>query len=302
MYYLFFGFLYLISLLPFWVLYRISDFFYFIIYYVIGYRKDVVAKNLFRAFPEKSAKERRRIAKRFYRNFTDNWIEAIKLLSVSEKALDKRVTCDYSVLLEFYRQGRSCQVHLGHLFNWEMGNANVAQKTPYKNLTVYTPISSKIVDRLFKYLRGRFGTGLLAANNMSKDMLPYRNTQYCIALVADQSSTKPLKCYWLNFFGAPTGFMQGPEKGGRYSNIPMAYVELSKPRRGHYHIQSYILSENPSATKEGELTEKYVRLLEASIRKHPDLYLWTHKRWKHPYKEQYSKLWIDSSAPSPVGD
>ncbi|HJU45599.1 MAG TPA: lysophospholipid acyltransferase family protein [Chitinophagaceae bacterium] len=294
MYYIVFGFLYLISLLPFWILYRISDFCYIILYYVVGYRRDVVAKNLLTAFPEKTGKERKGIAKRFYRNFTDNWIESIKLLSISEKALDKRVTYDYSAVMEFYQQGRSCQMHLGHLFNWEIANVNVAQKIPYRNLTVYTPISSRIVDRLFKYIRTRFGTALLASNNMGKDMLPYRNTQYCIALVADQNSPKPLKCYWLNFFGVPTGFMQGPEKGARYSNIPMAYVEFSKPRRGHYHIQSYVLSDNPAAAREGELTEKYVRLLEASIRKCPDLYLWTHKRWKHEWKEEYRKLWIDS--------
>lgn len=300
MYYLVFGFLYLISLLPFRILYIISDFSYFILYYIVGYRKEVAAKNLLIAFPEKTEKERKAIAKKFYRNFTDNWIEAIKLLSVSEKAMDKRITYDYSVLLEFYKQGRSCQLHLGHLFNWEIANVNVAQKMPYKILVVYSPITSKIVDRLFKYLRGRWGTILLAANNMSKDMLPYRNTQYCIALVADQNSSKPLKCYWLNFFGMPTGFVQGPEKGGRYSNIPMAYMEFSKPRRGHYHIQSYILSDKPAAAKEGELTEKYVRLLETSIRKYPDLYLWTHKRWKHAYKDQYSKLWIDSTTPPPV--
>src|SRR5688572_26462293 len=146
MYYLVFGFLYLISLLPFWVLYRISDFFYFILYYIVGYRREVVAKNLLTAFPEKTEKERKAIAKKFYRNFTDNWIEAIKLLSVSEKKLDKHVTYDYSVPMEFYRQGRSCQMHLGHLFNWEIANANITQKTPYKNLTVYTPISSKIID------------------------------------------------------------------------------------------------------------------------------------------------------------
>lgn len=276
-----------------WALYGIADFFFFILYVLIGYRKDVVMKNLAIAFPEKTEEERKKIARQFYRNFCDNWIEAIKLFSISKRTLNKRVTADYSEINALYKKGKSCQLHLGHMFNWEWGNVHFALHTPYKWLGVYAPISSKIFNRLFLHLRNKFNTVLLPANDMKRAMLPHRGTQYALGLAADQNPSNPFKCYWLNFFDTKTAFMYGPERGARAGNIPVIYIELTKPRRGYYHIQAILLEEDPAETKEGELTLRYVRLLERTIRNQPDIYLWTHKRWKHHWSEEYSSLWIE---------
>src|SRR4051812_43713521 len=114
MYYLIYGFLYLFSLLPLRILYLVSDFFYFLVYYVLGYRKKIVLQNLTIAFPEKTADEKKRIAKKFYRNFTDTFIETIKFISAGERYFKKHLTGDMQILRELHKKGKKCQVHLGH--------------------------------------------------------------------------------------------------------------------------------------------------------------------------------------------
>jgi KDO2-lipid IV(A) lauroyltransferase len=297
MYYIVFGFFYLFSLLPFWLLYFFSNGFAFILYHVIAYRKDIVFSNLATAFPEKTAAERKKIAKQFYRNFSDNWLETIKMLSISEKNIGKRITTDLTVLQEIYASGRCCDILLGHQFNWEWCNASVPVRVPFRVLVAYSPIKSKIVDRLFLHLRQRFGCILLPFDDMRRAMLPHRNSQYLLGLVADQNPAIPERSYWLNFLNTPTSFLKGPEKGARIGNIPAAFMAFSKTKRGHYHLQASLLHLNPRETTEGELTKKYVSLLEENIRKHPDLYLWSHRRWKHPWKEDYKKSWIDNVEP-----
>ncbi|WP_262915068.1 lysophospholipid acyltransferase family protein [Niabella ginsengisoli] len=150
MYYIIYGFLYLCSLLPLWLLYLISDGFYFLIYYVFGYRKKVVLGNLAIAFPKKTEKERIRIAKNFYHKFIDSLIETIKLLSAPDSFFEKRFTGNWQVVNKYYDEGRSVQLHLGHNFNWEWGNVAAVKQFRYKFLGVYMPLANKTFDRLFK--------------------------------------------------------------------------------------------------------------------------------------------------------
>ena len=295
MYYIVFGILYIISLLPLRVLYLLSDLLYFILYFATGYRRSVVMHNLSLAFPEKTIAERKAIARRFYRRFTDNWIESLKLLSISEKKLAKRITTDLEALDTVYATGRNVHFLMGHQFNWEWANAGIPPRTGFKTLVAYSPITNKIIDRLFLYLRQRFGATMLPYNDMARAMLPYRRTQYLLALVADQNPHNPKKSYWLNFLGQPTAFVQGPEKGARLGNIPVVYLSFNRPHRGHYHLQTTLVDMNPGSSSEGELTRKYVALLEENIRLHPELYLWSHKRWKHNWSEAFEKLWIDKT-------
>lgn len=302
MYYIVFGLLYIVSLLPFPILYLLSDCFYALLYYVIGYRKEVVMKNLLIAFPDKTDAARKSIAKDFYRNFTDNWIEALKLLSISEKNIGKRISTDFKIFDTIHVSGRCCHMLLGHQFNWEWGNASVPVRTSFKVLVAYSPISNQIFDRLFLYIRQRFGCIMLPFNDMRRAMLPHRHSQYILALVADQNPPNPLKSYWLNFLNTPTAFVQGPEKGARLGNIPAVYLAFSKPKRGYYHLEAKLLHDNPGSTTEGELTKIYVAELEKNIYANPSLYLWSHKRWKHEWKEQYAKLWVGEIKPPQTAD
>jgi KDO2-lipid IV(A) lauroyltransferase len=290
MYYVVFSILYCISLLPFFVLYLLSDFFYFITWYIIGYRKKIVFKNLLIAFPEKTLDERKKIAKEFYHNFWDNGVEALKLLSISKEAMLNRVTGNMTALESIYKSGRSCHILMGHQFNWEWSNAFVMMRDSFPLLAAYSPLTNNIFNRLFLILRRRFGTVLLPYNDMRRGMLPYRHKQFALALMADQSPSNARKSYWVNFFNTPTAFLQGPEKGARLGNMPVVFVALSKPRRGHYHLETSLLTNNAALTTEHELTQKYAQQLEANIRLNPSLYLWSHNRWKHTWNEKYTQM------------
>ena len=293
MYYLFYGFLYLVSLLPMRVLYLVSDLIFLIVYRLMGYRKSVVMDNLRQAMPELTDAERNRIAAKFYQNFLDSFIEVIKLVSASDEWLRKRFTVDTDALKELYATGKSCQMHLGHTFNWEWGQLVLTALTKYQILVVYMPISNKVLERLFLKLRTRNGNVFLPASNMREAIVPYLSTQYLLGLVADQSPGSMHNAYWIDFMGRPTAFASGPERGARSGKLPVVFASIEKPRRGHYHATMEIACMDASELPEGELTRKYVRYLEGIIRQRPDMWLWSHRRWKHAWKPEYEAQRID---------
>jgi KDO2-lipid IV(A) lauroyltransferase len=271
-----------------------SDTMSLLLYYVIRYRRGVVASNLLIAFPERSEAERRKIAKKFYRNFTDNFLETLKLLSARPSFLRERFIIDNPEVFDrFYASGRKLHLHMGHTFNWEVANVAMPLLTPYTFIVTYMPIENKVFERLFLRLRGLNGTVLLPATRMRQSIMPYRHTQYILALVADQAPGGPDHSYWLNFFGRPTPFVRSPERGARIADIPAVFAQIYKTKRGHYRSKLTIISDHPAALPEGELTRRYRDILEATIRDQPEVWLWSHKRWKTPFKEEYRRLWID---------
>src|ERR1700731_3775169 len=152
LYYLVYGFLYLLSLLPMRVLYFLSDGIYLLVYHVIGYRRKVVMGNLQIAFPEKTEKQKIEIAKKFYHNFIDSFIEVIKMVSARDSFFMKRYTVETEALNQLYATGKSCQLHLGHTFNWECGQIVLTKLTPYRLLVVYQPISNPVFEKIFYQL------------------------------------------------------------------------------------------------------------------------------------------------------
>ena len=299
MYYIVYGILYLVSLLPFFILYAIADFFFVIIYFLIRYRKDVVFENLRKAFPEKNEKEIRSIARRNYRNFIDNWIETIKLLSISKKNLNKRVSGNFEIFFHLFQTCKSVQVNLGHFFNWEIMTLHTGINQPYTFLTVYLPQSSKIMNRLINKLRSKWGNPQLPAGDIARAIIPWRRKQYLLALGADQRPLFAHNGYWLYFMHQPTPFVKGPEKFAMVQDIPVVMMTTTRPKRGYYHFNYFLLAEDPKSLPEGELIRKYVQHLEKNIRLQPDLYLWSHKRWKHQWKPEYHDLWVDKKPPPP---
>jgi KDO2-lipid IV(A) lauroyltransferase len=290
MYYLVYGLLYALSLLPLRVLYLLSDFFYVLIYYVAGYRKKVVMHNLSIAFPEKTETEKKVIARRFYRNFTDFFVETIKLFSASDQFINTHYVADYSIFNSIEAQGKKCQVHLGHNFNWEMGYLSAISHIRQKALGVYMPLSSKTFDRLFIKLRGRKGGYLLPATNMRRAILPFRNDNYALLLIADQSPAGPEMGIWVNFFNRPTPFLSAPENGARVANLPVLFCHLTKVKRGYYQGHFLLATENPAALPKGELTRMYARFLEEKMKAQPENWLWSHRRWKHEWKPEYGEV------------
>jgi KDO2-lipid IV(A) lauroyltransferase len=273
------------------MLYLVSDLAYFIIYYIIGYRKDVVQYNLSIAFPTKSEAERRVIAKNFYKSFADSFIETIKAFSANDKFIRRHFTGDFSMFDELYKKGvLKVQLHSGHNFNWEYANLSTPLHLVYPLLTVYMPITNKTFDRIFYKMRAKTGAKLLSAINLRAEILPHRNQKYVIGLVADQNPGDPRNAYWVNFFNRPTPFLKAPESGARRGNIPVVFCYFIKEKRGYYKIIFQMAEEAPSATQAGELTKKYADFLQWSIEQQPENWLWSHRRWKWEWKEEYGKV------------
>ncbi len=284
MYTVFYSFFYLISLLPWRVLYFISDSIAFILRRVIRYRVDVVDQNLKIAFPEKSAKERKKIAKEFYQQFTDSFIETIKMLSVSDKTYDERFSSNVEVLNDLYASGQNVQIMAGHFFNWEFANWGVAKYSKYPFIAVFMPLSNKAFNKLIYDLRARYGSILIPATNFRSQFHKYANQgAYAMALAADQNPGNPLQAFWVPFFGRLTPFVKGPEKGAKLNNTAQVFVHFYRIKRGYYHSEYEVMTTTPNDFKEGELTALYVKVLEEKIKLHPSNYLWSHRRWKYNY-------------------
>lgn len=290
MYYLVFGLLYLLSLLPLRVLYLFSDAVYALLYYVIRYRKAVVLHNLALAFPQKTAAEKARIAKQFYKNFCDTFIETIKFISADTRFFQKRFTGNYDAIENLYGTGRSVQVHLGHNFNWELANVVVPTYISYNVLAVYLPLKNKTFDRLFRYIRSKHRTHLVASTNFTKDFDPFRNTQYMIALLADQNPALPTNAYWISFFGRPTPFLRGPEKAARRNDLPVVFCHFTKKKRGYYEGHAELAALHVRDLPPGALTKRYAAYLERVMTAHPEMWLWSHRRWKWEWKPEYGKV------------
>jgi len=191
-----------------------------------------------------------------------------------------------------------CQIHLGHTFNWEWGQLILKKSTPYKLMVVYMPISNKIFEKIFYDSRTRSGSIFLPATSMRSAMVAHNETQYLLGLVADQNPGALSTAYWVNFFGKPTAFVSGPEKAARLKNIPVFFAHIEKPKRGYYNAVLKIGELNPSDLKEGELTLRYVKYLQEVIQQNPDMWLWSHRRWKHELKEEHMRNWVDSDKPN----
>jgi len=290
MYYVVYGLLWLVSLLPLRILYFISDGFYGLAFYVLKYRRDVVMNNLSIAFPEKTEKEKKVIAKKFYKNLIDMFLETIKMLSVSDKVLEKRFTANWDLINAVHSTGKSIQLHVGHNFNWEWGNTVLTKNTVFKLLAVYMPFTSKIMERLFYKLRTRNGAIFLRATHMKEDFLEYRNTQYLLGLVADQNPGHPGNAWWFNFFGRPAPFLKGPAKAAILNDTAVVFAFIHKPRRGYYEAVFSLATENPGSLTEEELTQKFAVYLEEVVKQYPDMWLWSHRRWKYEWKPEYGNI------------
>ena len=267
-----------------------SDGIYGLVFYVLKYRRDVVMDNLLIAFPDKTEKERKTIAKKFYLNLIDMFIEFIKMLSVSEKELEKRFNANWDILHQFHSTGKSVQIHVGHNFNWEWGNMIMMKHTDLKLISVYMPLGNKIMEKLFYNTRTRKGAIFLRATHMKEDFLPYQNTQYILGLVADQSPGYPGNAWWFNFFGKPTPFLKGPAKAALQNNTAVVFAFIHKPRRGYYDAIFSPPVDITESMTEQELTKKFVVYLEEVIKKYPDMWLWSHRRWKWEWKPEYGTI------------
>jgi KDO2-lipid IV(A) lauroyltransferase len=275
-------FIYGISLLPFPLLYLLSDGIYVLIYKVLGYRKEVVMNNLRNSFPEKDEAELKAIASKFYRWFCDLTLETLKTLTISPEEVRKRVEFKGKDILQQYaREKRSVILVLGHYGNWELAGARYSQERDIPQLhVIYHPLANARFDRLMHHMRTRHGTRLYTMRETSKAMIRDRDLLTATAFIADQTPS-PERAYWMTFLNQDTPVFQGTEGLARKLDKPVIYISITRPERGYYCMSMETLVADPTRTTDGEITEVHTRRLERDIRKYPELWLWTHRRWKH---------------------
>jgi Kdo2-lipid IVA lauroyltransferase/acyltransferase len=280
-YYISFPIIYLISLLPFRMLYVISDGLYFVIYSLFSYRKKVVMTNLKNSFPEKSAQEMEDICQKFYRYFCDFILETIKTLTISPESVKKHVSFkDTSIFQHFYEQKQSVILVMGHYGNWELAGARFALEPYHQLYVIYHPLSNKYFDKLVYHMRTRLGNKLYAMNDTLRGMIRDKDKVTTTAFIADQTPA-PKGAYWTTFLNQETPVFTGTAKIARKLGYPIIYASVKRPKRGFYSIEIEVLVENPSEMEENEISEMHTKRLEKDIFENPEIWLWTHRRWKH---------------------
>lgn len=282
-FYLTLPFIYLLSVLPFGILYGISDLSFLLLFYVFRYRRKVVQENLKKAFPEKSDKERNLIERRFYRFFSDLLLETFKTLTISKAEMLRRcrITPESATLLQqLGADGSSVILVLGHFGNWEWGGNAFSLSAPHQLYVIYHPLSNPLFDRLVYRMRSRFGSRLIAMNDTFREMLRHRNELTATAFIADQSPD-PKHAYWTPFLNQDTPVFPGTEKLARKLNRKVLYVSVVRLKRGFYELRVDPNIWQAVNFDEQALTAAHTRRLEADILAQPETWLWTHKRWKH---------------------
>lgn len=271
-----------ISLLPFPVLYFISDGLYVLLYYVFGYRKKIVLTNLRNSFPQKSEEEIKLICKKFYHHFCDLVVESLKTFTISQEQVKKRIVCtNPEVINKYFEQGRSIILAGGHYNNWELFAVAVDDLIKHQSVALYLPLNNTFFDNLMKKTRGRYGLIMISTKKIKDFFQANENNLTALIFGMDQSPGNPAKSYWTTFLNQDTGVLFGPEKYAKLHNQPVVFGHLQKVKRGHYVLSFFDVTDKPLETANGEITEKLIRLIEKDIIAQPEYWLWTHRRWKH---------------------
>jgi len=280
-YYLSLPLIYAISLLPWWLLYRLSDVLYVVLYHVSGFRQNVVSHNLENSFPEKDPFERKLLEKRFYRYLCDLILESLKTLTIRPASVRKRVEFkDEQIFAELKEQGQSAIVVLGHYGNWELVGAAYAV-TDYPPLyIIYHPLTNQYFERLIVHMRTRLGNGLYPMRQATRLMVENQQEVRMTAFIADQTP-RPDRGYWMEFLNQDTPVFRGTAKMALELNVPVIYISITRPRRGFYELRAEKIVDRDTTLTEDQITELHTRRLEQDILKQPEIWLWTHRRWKH---------------------
>ena len=277
------GIWWFLSLLPFWALYLLSDGLYLLMSHVVRYRHRVIWHNLRTSFPEKSEDELRQIEKNFYKWFCDYIVETVKLITMSKEQLLKRMTfTGVEKLNQYAAEGRSVGVYLGHLGNWEW-----ITSLPYwtQNATccqLYHPLENEYFDRLFRYVRERNGAYCIPMQESLRKILEFKKAKrpVIVGYISDQTPFWWNIHHWLTFLHHDTPVLTGAERIVKHTDQVFVYGDMKRVKRGHYNCEFKVLREDTKRAKPFEITDEYFRRMEQSIRQQPEIYLWSHNRWK----------------------
>lgn len=279
--------LWIISRLPFTLLYLLSDALYYLLYHVIGYRKKVVHANLQLAFPEKDGKDIMRIKKAFYSHMCDVFVEIIKTMGMTAKQMEERFEMhNHDIINQMAAQQRSTVLFAGHYASWEWLLALNVRLNP-KAYAIYQKIENPYFDKLVQRIRGTFGTTLLRTYESRQRIadLVENGQTFVLGLASDQSPMLSKAKHWMEFMGVRVPIHVGAEKMCKEHDLVPIFLKVEKKKRGYYKATFEIITEEPKNIPDFGISEHFMKSLEQVIRKKPEYYFWTHKRWKHAGKE-----------------
>lgn len=288
---------YPLSLLPLRALYVISDGLSLLACDVIRYRRRVVRDNLRNAFPEMSDKERRRIERGFYRFLGDYIVETVKMVSMSEKQIRRRVRMEgLDQACDALRRGRDVTLLLGHYCNWEWVSS-IPLHIPENSVgaQVYHPLSNAAFDRLFMDIRTKFRSNNIAMDDILRRLVEWKRagTPSITGYIADQAPHLDLHLF-TDFFHRDTPVLTGPERIARFLDSEVYFIHISRPKRGYYTLRFIRMTDAPKKEPMFEITRRYFRMLEENIREAPQYWLWSHRRWKVT-REMFNDYWGDKA-------
>ena len=299
----------LLARMPWWVLYAHASVLFFLIYYVVGYRRKVVRQNLRECFPEKSEKERKSIEKEFFRHFADMLFETIKLLHVKEDDMRKHMKFNGAEYFDqSFENDQSVMLYISHFCNWEWITSLSLWLSP-ETLAAghllgssYLPLHNKWFDDLMMKIRTHFGFRLISGHHVLRTMLMTKKLgkQIGIGFISDQHPLPNDQRHIVKFLNHPTAIITVTETIARKLDMRVVYMHMRKVGRGRYECDVVPLCDYAANTEPGELTDTYARLLEDNIHEQPAYWLWTHKRWKR--KVEYPPGFVDRLHPVPDDD
>ena len=282
-----------LSYLPLYLLYGLSPIIYFICYYVISYRKNVVRLNIQHSFPEKTAKEHEFIIQAFYLHLSQVIIEGIKNLTISKKELSKRFKItNPEVVNDLIEKKKSVILIGGHYGNWEWLITSQAFQFDGKAYGLGMPMSNQFWGQAINSKRERFGLKVIHSKNY-KEALAAEKNPYTLLMLGDQSPGDTHKSYWMNFLNQPTAVQFGTEALANTYDLAVVYFNIEKVRYGRYEMTLTLLTDRPKELKWGAITQQHTELLEQQIRKKPYLWMWSHKRWKRELPVDLDTLRIE---------
>ncbi|CAM1335041.1 lysophospholipid acyltransferase family protein [Tenacibaculum aestuariivivum] len=286
-------FIWLISKLPMKVLYLFSNFFFFILYYIIGYRKKIVTSNLKTAFPTKNETEIKQLTKKFSSHFVDLIFESIKSFSISKKEIDKRYKYLNTDLINKYaKEGRSIVLTGAHQANWEW----VFALPPHININcygAYTKLQNAYFENVIKKSRRKYGFDGVPTRLFNKKIneRQAKGIQSLYILLSDQSPQLARARYWTNFLNENIPVHTGPEILAKKYNLVVINMNTKKIKRGYFETTFELISDTPNDFENYQLTDKFLKITERNIKTQPAFYLWSHKRFKHKNKyEEWLKI------------
>ena len=282
-YILIYPILWFISILPFRLLYALSDFLYILMYYVFRYRKQTVIDNLRLVFPEKSDHEIKIITKKFFHHFCDMILESIKSMNISLESMKARYTFkNLDIIKEFEKQNKSIVLMCAHYGSWEW--IFILQTyTTHRGYGIYKRLQNKYFDRLIKSIRARYNSYLITTKETFSVLEDAKKNGILSmnGFASDQSPKKHKAHHWNEFMGTKVPVHTGAEMLAKKLDMPVVFFAVERKKRGYYEATFQTLAEKPTDFKDYEITDKFLKLVEAQIHEAPEYYLWTHKRWKH---------------------